>query len=85
MNISLTPTLEAWVKAKVDSGLYNNASEVVREALRMMEEHDQLKIFKIELLKKELLAGLDSLDRGEYSNLSVDEIANRVLDRYPSS
>jgi len=34
MNISLTPELESAVKAKVDSGLYNNASEVVREALR---------------------------------------------------
>lgn len=34
MNISLTPALEKAIKAKVDSGLYNNASEVVREALR---------------------------------------------------
>jgi antitoxin ParD1/3/4 len=34
MNISLTPELEKWVQAKVESGLYNNASEVIREALR---------------------------------------------------
>lgn len=34
MNISLTPELEKRVKAKVESGLYNNASEVIREALR---------------------------------------------------
>ena len=34
MNISLTPELESAVKAKVASGLYNNASEVIREALR---------------------------------------------------
>jgi len=34
MNISLTPELEKWVKAKVNSGLYNNSSEVIREALR---------------------------------------------------
>lgn len=34
MHISLTPELEAAVKAKVASGFYNNASEVVREALR---------------------------------------------------
>lgn len=36
MNVSLTPELEKLVRAKVASGLYNNASEVVREALRMM-------------------------------------------------
>lgn len=34
MNISLTPELEKAVEAKVQSGLYNNASEVIREALR---------------------------------------------------
>lgn len=34
MNISLTPELESVVKAKIASGLYNNASEVIREALR---------------------------------------------------
>jgi len=34
MNISLTPELEKLVQAKVESGLYNNASEVIREALR---------------------------------------------------
>lgn len=34
MNISLTPELEKWVHAKLESGLYNNASEVISEALR---------------------------------------------------
>ena len=34
MNVSLTPTLEEYVRRKVESGLYNTASEVVREALR---------------------------------------------------
>ncbi|MCA8258275.1 type II toxin-antitoxin system ParD family antitoxin [Burkholderia sp. AU31624] len=41
MNVNLTPNLEAMVKAKVASGLYNNASEVVREALRLMAARDQ--------------------------------------------
>lgn len=40
MNISLTPKLEEMVKAKVASGLYNNASEVVSEALRLMAVRD---------------------------------------------
>lgn len=39
MNVSLTPRLEAFVRKKVETGLYNNASEVVRDALRLMVEH----------------------------------------------
>ena len=42
MNVNLTPQLEAMVRRKVESGLYNNASEVGREALRLMEERDSL-------------------------------------------
>lgn len=40
MNVSLTPKLEAFVRRKVASGLYNNASEVVREALRLLVERE---------------------------------------------
>jgi len=39
MHISLTSELESRIKLKVESGLYNNASEVVREALRFMDTH----------------------------------------------
>ena len=42
MNVSLTPELEQYVSAKVESGRYNSASEVVREALRLLEEHEQV-------------------------------------------
>ena len=43
MNISLTPELEQFVQAKVESGLYNNASEVIREGLRLLKEHDEVR------------------------------------------
>lgn len=36
MNISLTPELERYIRRKVATGLYNNASEVIREALRLL-------------------------------------------------
>ncbi|MGH2535443.1 MAG: type II toxin-antitoxin system ParD family antitoxin [Thermomicrobiales bacterium] len=49
MNVSLTPRLETMVRQKVASGRYNNASEVVREALRLMEERDRLKEFRTSL------------------------------------
>ena len=43
MNVSFTPELENLVNDKVKSGLYNSASEVVREALRLLKEQDALK------------------------------------------
>ncbi len=44
MNVSLTPELEKFVGRKVESGLYNNASEVVREGLRLLKEHDEIRL-----------------------------------------
>jgi antitoxin ParD1/3/4 len=44
MNVSLTPELEKFVEGKVESGLYNNASEVVREGLRLLKEHDEIRV-----------------------------------------
>lgn len=43
MNVSLTPELERFIEGKVESGLYNNASEVVREGLRLLKESDELR------------------------------------------
>ena len=44
MNVSLTPELEKFIDGKVESGLYNNASEVVREGLRLLKEHDEVRL-----------------------------------------
>ena len=44
MNVSLTPELEKFVEGKVESGLYNNASEVIREGLRLLKEHDEVRL-----------------------------------------
>lgn len=41
MNVSLTPQLEQLIQRKVESGSYNNASDVVREALRLLDARDQ--------------------------------------------
>ena len=48
MNVSLTPQLEELVKRKVESGLYGSASEVMREALRLLDEHDRLRQMRVE-------------------------------------
>jgi antitoxin ParD1/3/4 len=43
LNVSLTPELTAFIAAKISSGRYRSASEVVRAALRLLDEHDQRK------------------------------------------
>lgn len=60
MNVNLTPQLEELVRAKVDSGMYSSASEVVREALRLMEEQDRFRQAKLDELKREVRRGLES-------------------------
>ena len=65
MNVSLTPELEKFVSAKVGSGRYNSASEVVREALRLLEEHDSARAAQLAEFNGEIGRRLASLDRGE--------------------
>ncbi|VAX10438.1 hypothetical protein MNBD_GAMMA25-2528 [hydrothermal vent metagenome] len=66
MHISLTPELETRIKSRVESGLYNNASEVIREALRFMDTHeDWIHEIKLAHLREQLKAGVDQLDQGE--------------------
>jgi antitoxin ParD1/3/4 len=65
MNVSLTPELERFVNGKVKTGRYNSASEVVREALRLLEQHEQARTAQLGEFNKELARRLASLDRGE--------------------
>jgi antitoxin ParD1/3/4 len=60
MNISLTPHLEEMIREKIASGSYNSASEVVREALRLLEQEDQLRSLKMQKLRQDIRDGLDS-------------------------
>jgi len=41
---SIPPELEKFIDGKVESGLYNNASEVIREGLRLLKEHDEVRL-----------------------------------------
>jgi antitoxin ParD1/3/4 len=76
MNVSLTPELETLIHEKVESGLYTSASEVVREALRLLRERDELQRQRLDQLRREIAVGLEQLDRGEattYDDQSLKE------------
>jgi len=76
MHISLTPMLESKIRAKVDSGLYNNSSEVIREALRFIEENeDIIRQIKLKHLREAVAAGVSQAENGEFSPRSVRDIA----------
>ena len=80
MNVSLTPELERLVNEKVESGLYQTASEVVREALRLLKDRDQAR----EQLRADVQAGFDQLTRGEdrtYDKASGRQLAARIKSR----
>ena len=75
MHISLTPELESKVKEKVQSGCYNNASEVIREALRYMDKNEELlEYLKLERLRYEVKKGAVQAEKGEFSSRSVKDI-----------
>jgi antitoxin ParD1/3/4 len=80
MNVSLTPELERLVNEKVESGLYQTASEVVREALRLLKERDQAR----EQLRGDVQAGFDQFSRGErraHDRTSGRQLAERIKSR----
>jgi len=74
MNVSLTPELEAFVAEKVQSGRYSSASEVIREALRLLEEHERVRVAQLAEFQAELDRRAAALDRGEH----VDPAAVRA-------
>jgi antitoxin ParD1/3/4 len=65
MNVSLTPELEKLVTQKVKSGLYQSASEVIREGLRLLDGQDRIREVHLNEVRRKIQTGLDQLDRGE--------------------
>ena len=71
MHVSLTPELEQIVRSKVETGHYNSASEVVREAIRLMNERDQINAMQKEEIRRKISAGSSSARAGRMSDGEV--------------
>jgi antitoxin ParD1/3/4 len=80
MNVSLTPELDKLVKMKVKSGLYSSASEVVREALRLLKSRDDLNENRISALRADIQKGISSLDDGMGVEMT-EELFNSIKKR----
>jgi len=81
MNVSLTPELEKLVHERVRSGMYSSASEVIREALRLLNEQEQLRRQRLEELRKEIGIGLEQANRGEVAPLTLGGMKRRLNQR----
>ncbi len=66
MNVSLTPELEQIINTKVQSGLYNSASEVVRDGIRLLQQRDEMRELKLDALRTEIQKGIDDLEAGRF-------------------
>jgi antitoxin ParD1/3/4 len=64
MNVSLTPEIEALIESKVKSGMYNSASEVVREGIRLLQQRDEMREAKLNALRAEIQKGIDDMEAG---------------------
>ena len=75
MNLSLTDELEAWIDSRVASGLYRSSSEVVREALRVLREREELKELRRQGLRAAIAKGVADLDADESEPLDAELMA----------
>jgi antitoxin ParD1/3/4 len=82
LNVSLTPHLEEFIHQTVSSGRYQSASELVRTALRLLEEREQERMARLEWLRREIQKGLGS---GPATPLIMDEIKRMGRARLPTT
>ncbi len=85
MEISLNSKMQRWINKKVDSGLYNNSSEIVLEGLRLLMIQEEQRLAMTEDLRRELLIGLNQIDADktiEFDLAAVNEIKQTGRSRY---
>ena len=81
MTVALPSELEALVNAKIQSGQYHSAGEVIREGLRLLEEKDILRQIKLDQFRKDIAIGIEQADRGDLAPLDVEDIISRGKQR----
>lgn len=84
MNVSLTPELEKVIDVRVTSGMYQSASEVVREALRLLREQDLIREVRLKKLRHEIARGLEAAGAGRvgpFNSADIKRAGRRRLTR----
>jgi len=68
-NISLTAEQDAFVQEVVEAGVYQNASEAIRDAFRALQQRRREDSLKLKALRAQIKAGVDALDRGDFAEV----------------
>jgi antitoxin ParD1/3/4 len=75
-NINLTDHFDAFVESSIASGRYKNASEVVREGLRLLEQRQAEDTLKLDRLREAVRVGEEALERGDFDDVELDDLAS---------
>jgi antitoxin ParD1/3/4 len=78
-NINLTEHFDHFVEHQLSSGRYKNASEIVREALRLLEEQEQERNAKLKALRQAAKQGFDEIDQGKGIVLTGKKAISRFI------
>ena len=73
-NISLTQQQDAFIDSMVRTGTYQNASEAVRDAIRLLQQRRQEDALKLEALRAAVQVGQDDLERGDFVEIEGDDL-----------
>jgi antitoxin ParD1/3/4 len=84
-NINLTGHYNDFVSISINSGRFKNASEVIRAGLRLLEEEESTKQEKLKALKAITEQAFNSMDKGDFSTLSFDQIADKALSKFKNN
>lgn len=79
MSVSLPSDIIAFVDEAVASGGYNSSSEVVRDALLLLQQDTALAGSKLAVLQDEIRLGLEDVEAGRYSDKTIEDIVDEVL------
>jgi len=78
-NINLSPQLENIVRQKIASGKYASVNEVVSEALRLLDERDQIDSLRLENLRKDIHDGVNSGDSVAWNSADIKKAGRNLL------
>ncbi|MGE0282139.1 MAG: type II toxin-antitoxin system ParD family antitoxin [Rhizobiaceae bacterium] len=79
MNVSLTDEMVKFVEMQVAGGDYVSASEVVRDALRVLKHEREMEAEELRILREEIQIGIDAADRGEFSERTLEDMFQAAL------
>ena len=78
-NVNLTSHFDRFIEAGVKSGRFSNASEVVREGLRLLEQRQAEDKARIQWLRRAAREGFDALEQGQYTAIRSDKELDQFL------